>query len=91
MKELEEDVPGKPFMKIKQLENDINQLEGEVSRLIDRICDLTKELVEKDETIKDLHAWSKKLEEDQVKKDKIIAEMHGVLVAATPMESGFSK
>jgi len=55
MKELEEDVPGKPFMKIKQLENDINQLEGEVRRLIDHICDLTKELVEKDETIKDLH------------------------------------
>ncbi len=97
---------------MKEMENDVKQLEEEVSSLVDQVIALKAELeshesliVKKektiaeiqevrwaqDQTIAELHAWSKKLEEDQVKKDKIIAEMHGVLVAATPIESGFSK
>tara|TARA_R110001592_G_scaffold9400_4_gene50017 strand:+ start:518 stop:685 length:168 start_codon:yes stop_codon:yes gene_type:complete len=31
------------------------------------------------------------LKAELIKKDKIIADLHGVLVAATPMEAGFSK
>jgi len=88
---------------MKEIENDVKQLEEEVSSLVDQVIALRAELesherliVKKDlliaeiqevrwaqdQTIADLHAWSKKLEEDQVKKDETIAELHGVLVAA---------
>jgi len=88
---------------MKEIENDVKQLEEEVSSLVDKVIALRAELesherliVKKDQliaeiqevrwaqdqTIADLHAWSKKLEEDQVKKDKTIADLHGVLVAA---------
>ena len=88
---------------MKEIENDVKQLEEEVSSLVDKVIALRAELesherliVKKDQliaeiqevrwaqdqTIADLHAWSKKLEEDQVKKDETIAELHGVLVAA---------
>ena len=85
------------------MENDVKQLEEEVSSLVDTVIALRAELesherliVKKDqliaevqevrwaqdETIAELHAWSKKLEEEQVKKDKTIADLHGMLVAA---------
>jgi len=85
------------------MENDVKQLEEEVSSLVDTVIALRAELesherliVKKDQliaeiqevrwaqdqTIAELHAWSKKLEEDQVKKDETIADLHGVLVAA---------
>ena len=85
------------------MENDVKQLEEEVSSLVDTVIALRAELesherliVKKDQliaeiqevrwaqdqTIAELHAWSKKLEEEQVKKDKTIADLHGVLVAA---------
>jgi len=88
---------------MKEIENDIKQLEEEVSSLVDTVIALRAELesherliVKKDQliaeiqevrwaqdqTIAELHAWSKKLEEDQVKKDETIADLHGVLVAA---------
>ena len=88
---------------MKEIENDVKQLEEEVSSLVDKVIALRAELesherliVKKDQliaeiqevrwaqdqTIADLHAWSKKLEEDQVKKDEIIEDLHGVLVAA---------
>jgi len=88
---------------MKEIENDVKQLEEEVSSLVDQVIALRAELesherliVKKDQliaeiqevrwaqdqTIADLHAWSEKLEEDQVKKDETIAELHGVLVAA---------
>ena len=88
---------------MKELENDVKQLEEEVSSLVDTVIALRAELesherliVKKDkliaeiqevrwaqdQTIAELHAWSKKLEEDQVKKDETIANLHGVLVAA---------
>jgi len=88
---------------MKEIENDVKQLEEEVSSLVDKVIALRAELesherliVKKDlliaeiqevrwaqdQTIADLHAWSKKLEEEQVKKDKTIADLHGVLVAA---------
>jgi len=88
---------------MKEIENDVKQLEEEVSSLVDKVIALRAELesherliVKKDQliaeiqevrwaqdqTIAELHAWSKKLEEDQVKKDETIAELHGVLVAA---------
>jgi predicted nucleic acid-binding Zn-ribbon protein len=74
---------------MKEIENDVKQLEEEVSSLVDQVIALRAELesherliVKKDQTIADLHSWSKKLEEDQVKKDKTIADLHGVLVAA---------
>ena len=67
---------------IEQLENDIDQIEEEVSSLVDQVIALKAELesherliVKKDQTIAELHAWSKKLEADQVKKDKTIAEL----------------
>ena len=71
------------------MENDVKQLEEEVSSLVDQVIALRAELesherliVKKDQTIAELHAWSKKLEEDQVKKDETIADLHGMLVAA---------
>ena len=88
---------------MKEIENDVKQLEEEVSSLVDTVIALRAELesherliVKKDqtiaevqelrwaqdETIAELHAWSKKLEEEQVKKDKTIADLHGMLVAA---------
>ena len=95
---------------MKEIENDVKQLEEEVSSLVDKVIALRAELesherliVKKDlliaeiqevrwaqdQTIADLHAWSKKLEEDHVKKDdhlnnlhKTIADLHGVLVAS---------
>ena len=88
---------------MKEIENDVKQLEEEVSSLVDKVIALRAELesherliVKKDlliaeiqevrwaqdQTIAELHAWSKKLEEEQVKKDETIAELHGVLVAA---------
>ncbi len=88
---------------MKEIENDVKQLEEEVSSLVDQVIALKAELesherliVKKDQliaeiqevrwaqdqTIADLHAWSKKLEEDQVKKDETIADLHGVLVAS---------
>jgi len=88
---------------MKEIENDVKQLEEEVSSLVDKVIALRAELesherliVKKDlliaeiqevrwaqdQTIADLHAWSKKLEEEQVKKDKTIEDLHGVLVAA---------
>ncbi len=88
---------------MKEMENDVKQLEEEVSSLVDTVIALRAELesherliVKKDqtiaevqelrwaqdETIAELHAWSKKLEEEQVKKDKTIADLHGMLVAA---------
>ena len=88
---------------MKEIENDVKQLEEEVSSLVDQVIALKAELesherliVKKektiaevqelrwaqDQTIAELHAWSKKLEEDQVKKDEIIEDLHGVLVAA---------
>jgi septal ring factor EnvC (AmiA/AmiB activator) len=88
---------------MKEMENDVKQLEEEVSSLVDTVIALRAELesherliVKKDQliaeiqevrwaqdqTIAELHAWSKKLEEDQVKKDETIADLHGVLVAA---------
>ncbi len=88
---------------MKEIENDVKQLEEEVSSLVDKVIALRAELeshesliVKKDQliaeiqevrwaqdqTIAELHAWSKKLEEDQVKKDKTIADLHGVLVAS---------
>ena len=88
---------------MKEIENDVKQLEEEVSSLVDKVIALRAELesherliVKKDQliaeiqevrwaqdqTIAELHSWSKKLEEDQVKKDETIAELHGVLVAA---------
>ena len=74
---------------MKEIENDVKQLEEEVSSLVDKVIALRAELesherliVKKYQTIADLHSWSKKLEEDQVKKDKTIADLHGVLVAA---------
>ena len=87
---------------MKEIENDIKQLEEEVSSLVDQVIALKAELeaherliVKKeqtiaevqelrwaqDQTIAELHAWSKKLEEDHVKKDKTIADLHGMLVA----------
>ena len=88
---------------MKEIENDVKQLEEEVSSLVDQVIALRAELesherliVKKDlliaeiqevrwaqdQTIAELHSWSKKLEEDQVKKDEIIEDLHGVLVAA---------
>ena len=88
---------------MKEIENDVKQLEEEVSSLVDKVIALRAELesherliVKKDQliaeiqevrwaqdqTIAELHAWSKKLEEDQVKKDETIADLHGMLVAA---------
>ena len=88
---------------MKEIENDVKQLEEEVSCLVDKVIALRAELesherliVKKDlliaeiqevrwaqdQTIAELHSWSKKLEEDQVKKDEIIEDLHGVLVAA---------
>ena len=88
---------------MKEIENDVKQLEEEVSSLVDKVIALRAELesherliVKKDQTIAEvqelrwaqdqtiaeLHSWSKKLEEDQVKKDKTIADLHGMLVAA---------
>ncbi len=88
---------------MKEMENDVKQLEEEVSSLVDTVIALRAELesherliVKKDQliaeiqevrwaqdqTIAELHTWSKKLEEDQVKKDETIADLHGVLVAA---------
>ena len=87
---------------MKEMENDVKQLEEEVSSLVDQVIALKAELeshesliVKKektiaeiqevrwaqDQTIAELHAWSKKLEEDHVKKDKTIADLHGMLVA----------
>ena len=87
---------------MKEIENDVKQLEEEVSSLVDQVIALKAELesherliVKKektiaevqelrwaqDQTIAELHAWSKKLEEDQVKKDKTIADLHSLLVA----------
>ena len=87
---------------MKEIENDVKQLEEEVSSLVDKVIALRAELesherliVKKDlliaeiqevrwaqdQTIAELHAWSKKLEEDQVKKDKTIADLHSLLVA----------
>jgi len=87
---------------MKEFENDVNQLEEEVSSLVDQVIALQAELeshekliVKKektiaevqelrwaqDQTIAELHAWGKKLEEDLVKKNEIIADFHGVLVA----------
>ena len=87
---------------MKEIENDVEQLEEEVSSLVDQVIALKAELesherliVKKektiaevqelrwaqDQTIAELHAWSKKLEEDQVKKDKTIADLHSLLVA----------
>jgi len=87
---------------MKELENDVKQLEEEVSSLVDQVIALQAELeshesliVKKektiaeiqelrwaqDQTIAELHAWSKRLEEDNVKKDETIADLHGVLVA----------
>ena len=87
---------------MKEFENDVNQLEEEVSSLVDQVIALQAELeshekliVKKektiaelqelrwaqDQTIADLHSWSKELEEDLVKKNEIIADFHGVLVA----------
>ena len=88
---------------MKEMENDVKQLEEEVSSLVDTVIALRAELesherliVKKDQliaeiqelrwaqdqTIADLHAWSKELEEDLVKKNETIADLHGVLVAA---------
>ena len=88
---------------MKEMENDVKQLEEEVSSLVDQVIALKAELeshesliVKKektiaeiqelrwaqDQTIAELHAWSKKLEEDNVKKDETIADLHGMLVAA---------
>ena len=88
---------------MKEIENDVKQLEEEVSSLVDTVIALRAELesherliVKKDQliaeiqevrwaqdqTIAELHAWSKKLEEEQVKKDETIADLHGVLVAS---------
>ena len=88
---------------MKEIENDVKQLEEEVSSLVDKVIALRAELesherliVKKDlliaeiqevrwaqdQTIAELHSWSKKLEEDQVKKDEIIEDLHGVLVAS---------
>ena len=74
---------------MKEIENDVKQLEEEVSSLVDKVIALRAELesherliVKKDLLIAELHSWSKKLEEDQVKKDKTIEDLHGVLVAA---------
>ena len=88
---------------MKDLENDVKQLEEEVSSLVDQVIALKAELeshesliVKKektiaeiqelrwaqDQTIAELHAWSKRLEEDNVKKDETIADLHGVLVAS---------
>ncbi len=81
---------------MKELENDVKQLEEEVSSLVDQVIALKAELesqesliVRKDQLIAELHSWSKKLEEDHVKKDvhlnnlhKTIADLHGVLVAS---------
>jgi len=88
---------------MKEIENDVKQLEEEVSSLVDQVIALKVELkshesliVKKDQliaeiqelrwaqdqTIADLHSWSKELEEDLVKKDETIADLHGVLVAA---------
>ena len=87
---------------MKEIENDVKQLEEEVSSLVDKVIALRAELesherliVKKDQliaeiqevrwaqdqTIAELHSWSKKLEEDQVKKDKTIADLHSLLVA----------
>ncbi len=87
---------------MKEIENDIEQLEEEVSSLVDQVIALKAELesherliVKKektiaevqelrwaqDQTIAELHSWSKKLEEDHVKKDKTIADLHSLLVA----------
>ncbi len=88
---------------MKEIENDVKQLEEEVSSLVDQVIALKVELkshesliVKKDQliaeiqelrwaqdqTIADLHSWSKELEEDLVKKNETIADLHGVLVAA---------
>ena len=95
---------------MKEIENDVEQLEEEVSSLVDQVIAPKAELesherliVKKektiaelqelrwaqDQTISELHSWSKKLEEDHVKKDdhlnnlhKTIADLHGVLVAS---------
>lgn len=73
---------------MEELENDVKQLEEEVSSLVDQVIALKVELeshesliVKKDQLIADLHSWSKELEEDLVKKNEIIADLHGVLVA----------
>ena len=94
---------------MKEIENDVKQLEEEVSSLVDQVIALRAELesherliVKKDQliaeiqevrwaqdqTIAELHSWSKKLEEDHVKKDdhlnnlhKTIADLHSLLVA----------
>tara|TARA_R110000851_G_scaffold76553_1_gene168480 strand:- start:21 stop:248 length:228 start_codon:yes stop_codon:yes gene_type:complete len=73
---------------MKEFENDVNQLEEEVSSLVDQVIALQAELeshekliVKKEKTIADLHSWSKELEEDLVKKNEIIADLHGMLVA----------
>ena len=88
---------------MKELENDVKQLEEEVSSLVDQGIALKAELESherliikkektiaelqelrwaQDQTIAELHEWSRKLEETQVKKDKTIADLHGVLVAS---------
>jgi len=67
---------------MKELENDVNQLEEEASSLVDQVIALKAELIKKTQIITELHSWSKKLEEDQVKKDKIIADLHSLLVAS---------
>lgn len=73
---------------MEELENDVKQLEEEVSSLVDQVIALKVELeshesliVKKDQLIADLHSWSKELEEDLVKKNETIADLHGVLVA----------
>ena len=87
---------------MKDLENDVKQLEEEVSSLVDQVIALKAELEShesliikkektiaeiqelrwaQDQTIAELHAWSKKLEIEHIKKDETIADLHGVLVA----------
>ena len=95
MKELENDV--------KQLEEEVSSLVDQVialkaeieshESLIVKKDQLIAEIQElrwaQDQTIAELHSWSKKLEEDHVKKDdhlnnlhKTIAELHALLVAS---------
>jgi septal ring factor EnvC (AmiA/AmiB activator) len=87
MKELENDV--------KQLEEEVSSLVDQVIALQAELESHERLIVKKektiaevqelrwaqDQTIAELHAWSKKLEEDHVKKDKTIADLHGMLVA----------
>ncbi len=53
---------------IEQLENDIDQIEEEVSSLVDQVIALQAELESHERLI--------------VKKDKTIAELHALLVAS---------